>query len=670
MQPVILGTAGHIDHGKTQLIKALTGRNTDTMKEEKQRGITIDLGFTYFDLPDGDRAGVIDVPGHEKFLPNMVAGVCGMDLVLLTIAMDEGIMPQTREHVNILDALQVPGGIVVLTKYDRITPEESERIVGEIHEGLKDTVCFEWPMVLVSSLTGYGLEALKQEIANKAKTLVRNRNVSGRFRLPVDRVLSPKGVGTVVAGTLLSGHVYVNDPVELYPSGLRTRVKSVQVHGVSAQEGVAGQRVAILLNGIDKELVKRGDVAAYPETLTPTDRLDVRLKIFKDCGRVIKNQSRVHLHIGTTETICRVILMSKEELYAGESDYAQLVCEHPLTARKKDRFVIRFLSPLESVGGGVVINELPGKHKRKAGATLLEFSDEENDQLPELVMRWLSGKREMPVKPEEFVDTHRLKDEKVLETLRKMASRQQFALLPGKKWNYYWTFEAEDEKWQEVSKALSVFHKQHPFLSGAPRLYLKNGCFATWDAPRVDAYLDFLVREGRIVAVWNRPEQNGQETEPLCRIARSEAVYAKNDFVIVPDDKMKRFTSRILKSLQRNGANLIPIGTLMTEATSKEEFEDRIAYLVSIGKMIHIEGDYYTAPLVAKEIREKLTEYAKDHEQISFADLRDLLGTTRKSAKPLMAWLDREGITCWCGKETERTIHAQMFCRECDMLES
>lgn len=656
MQPVILGTAGHIDHGKTQLIRALTGRNTDTMKEEKQRGITIDLGFTYFDLPNGERAGVIDVPGHEKFLPNMVAGVCGMDLVLLTIAMDEGIMPQTREHVNILDVLQVPAGIVVLTKYDMIGQQEAERIEREIHEGLKDTVCFEWPMVMVSSLTGYGLEMLKQEIVKKAKTLVRNRSVSGRFRLPVDRVLSPKGIGTVVAGTLLSGHVYVNDPVELYPSGIRTRVKSVQVHGVPAQEGMAGQRVAVLLSGVDKDQVKRGDVAAYPDTLTPTDRLDVRLTIFKDCGRVIKNQSRVHLHIGTVETICRVILMSKEELHAGESDYAQLVCEHPLAVKKKDRFVIRFLSPLESVGGGIVIHEVAQKHKRKSEATLAEFSDEENNQLPELVMRWLSGKREKPVKLDEFVESHRFYDEKLIQTIGEMAGTQQFAFMQGKKSSYYWTFEAENQKWQEVQRILTAFHEQHPFLAGAPRLYLKNNCFASWDAQRVDAYLDFLVREGRVAAVCNRPEQDDEKKGAFRRIEKTELVYAKSDFSISVDDKMKRFTSRILKTLQRNGMNLIPVGTLMTEATTKKEFEDRITYLVSIGKLIHIEGDYYTAPLVAKEIREKLDEYAKDHEKISFAALRDLLGTTRKSAKPLMAWLDKEGITSWCGKETERTI--------------
>lgn len=640
MQPVILGTAGHIDHGKTQLIKALTGRNTDTMKEEKQRGITIDLGFTYFDLPNGERAGVIDVPGHEKFLPNMVAGVCGMDIVLLTIAMDEGIMPQTREHVNILDALQVPSGIVVLTKYDMIASQEAEQIAGEIHEGLKGTICYEWTSVMVSSLTGYGLEDLKQEIAKKSKTLVRNRNVSGRFRLPVDRVLSPKGIGTVVAGTLLSGHIYVNDQVELYPSGIQARVRSVQVHGVPALEGAAGQRVAVLLGGVDKNQVKRGDVAAYPQTLAPTDRLDVRLTIFKDCGRVIKNQSRVHLHIGTAETICRVILMSKEELHAGESDYAQLVCEHMLTAKKKDRFVIRFLSPLESVGGGSVIDEVPGRHKRKAQATLAQFSEEENNQLPELVMRWLTGKWEKPVKLDEFVESHRMQDEKLLQTIREMAVAQQFALMQGKKNCYYWTFEAEDQKWQEVQKTFAAFHGQHPLLMGAPRLYLKNGCFSSWDASRVDAYLDFLVCEGRIVK---------KET-------RSGTVFAKSDFVIVTDDKMKRFTSRVLKALQRNGVNLVPIGTLMTDATTREEFDDRISYLAEIGKLVPIEGDYYTAPLVAEEIRGKLAEYAKDHEKISFAELRDLLETTRKSAKPLMAWLDREGITCWCGKETERVL--------------
>ncbi len=640
MQPVILGTAGHIDHGKTQLIKALTGRSTDTMKEEKQRGITIDLGFTYFDLPNGERAGIIDVPGHEKFLPNMVAGVCGMDIVLLTIAMDEGIMPQTKEHTNILSALQVPCGIVVLTKYDTVDEKQADDIAQKIKEGLQETICCDWPMVMVSSLTGYGLDVLQQEIMKKAQGLMRSRNTSGRFRLPIDRVLSPKGIGTVVAGTMLSGHIHVNDPVELYPSGIMSRVKSIQVHGESEQEGVAGQRVAILLAGIEKKQVKRGDVAAFPKTLAVTDRLDVRLELFRDCRRTIKNQSRVHLHIGTTETICRVILMEKEELHEGEWDYAQLVCENPLTAKKDDHFVIRFLSPLESVGGGTVIQEFPGKHKRKDASTLTEFSEGENNRLPDLILRRLMGKEEKPVRLEEFAEPYRLQDEAWLGTIRQMTGQQQFAVMEGKKGCYYWSFEAEDRKWKEVSAALASFHRQHPFLAGAPRIYLKNHCFSSWDASRVDAYLQFLVCEGRILE-----QVNGTET-----------VYAKCDFVIVKDDKMKRFTSRILKTLQRNGADLVPIESLMTEATTKEEFRDRITYLVSVGKLILIEGDYYTAPLVAQEMRQKVLEYAKENDKLSFATLRDLLHTTRKSAKPIMAWLDKEGITSWCGKETERTL--------------
>lgn len=637
MCAVIIGTAGHIDHGKTMLIRALTGRDTDTLKEEKQRGITIDLGFTWFDLPGGERAGIIDVPGHEKFLPNMLAGVCGMDLVLVTIAADEGIMPQTKEHLNILSSLEVPAGILVLTKCDRIEPDRLPQRQQEITDALKHTMFAAWPVVCVSAVTGYGMEDLNRCIAAQAKSLVRNRDDRGRFRLPVDRVLSPKGIGTVAAGTLLSGHLHAGDPVEIYPGGMKTRIKSLQVHGESCDEAAAGQRTAILLAGVDKKQLKRGMTAAYPGSLSVTGRIDARLTLYEDCARTVKNQSRVHLYTGTAETICRAVLLSRDELKAGESDYVQLITDDPLAVKKKDRFVIRFLSPAETIGGGVILNELAPKHRRRDADTIQQLKDREEEKNSQIILAYLARFTIKPATVSELAGVGMAKEQLVQE-MDRLAECGQCVKFSGRKHVYYWTIAAEEQLWEQLRGFLGAFHQAHPFLVGTKRIEIKNNCFPTWDAARVDAYLSWLLGEGRITT-----DSSG-----------TEILYARSDFQLIPDEKMKKFTSRVLKTLQKKGMDLVEIDTLKTDIMSSEEFSDRIAYLEHIGKLVHVTGSLYMTPRMAAEVRERVERFFASEERISYGTLRDILGTSRKSAKPMMLWLDVQGLTSWCGKETER----------------
>lgn len=363
MKHIIIGTAGHIDHGKTTLIKALTGRNTDRLKEERERGISIELGFTYFDLPNGQRAGIIDVPGHEKFIKNMLAGVIGIDIVLLVIAADEGIMPQTLEHLAILDLLGIEKGFIVLTKTDLVDEEWVELVEDDIQNEIKDTFLRNSPIVRVSSTKGKGVEDVISLI-NEYSMELEDREADDIPRLPVDRVFSISGFGTVVTGTLLSGKFEIGDEVQIYPGDTLGRIRNLQVHDKDSNIAYAGQRVAINLAGVKKDNLHRGSVIASVDSMKDTMMLDVKVKLLKSLDRTIENRIRLKLYIGTEEVLCRMVLLDKDELHPGEEAYAQLRLEEKIVAKRGDRFILRFYSPMFTIGGGEILDPNPDKKKR------------------------------------------------------------------------------------------------------------------------------------------------------------------------------------------------------------------------------------------------------------------------------------------------------------------
>ena len=361
MKNIIIGTAGHIDHGKTALIRALTGKETDRWEEEKRRGITIDLGFTYFDLPSGDRAGIIDVPGHEKFVNNMLAGVIGMDIVILVIAADEGMMPQTREHVDIMSQLGVDKSIVVLNKCDLVDDEWKELVKEEIKEELIGSVFENANMIEVSAITGEGIDNLIKEIVNMTQDEMSTKDINTIARLPIDRSFSISGFGTIVTGTLISGSIKKDDELEIYPTGKKAKIRSIQVHGKDVKECFAGQRSAINISNLKKDEIKRGYVLAPPNSLEDTMMLDVKLNILNSSNRILSNRCRLHLFTGTSEVLCRAVLLDVEEAGPGDSCYAQLRLEGKIAVRRGDKFIVRFYSPLETVGGGVILDANPTK---------------------------------------------------------------------------------------------------------------------------------------------------------------------------------------------------------------------------------------------------------------------------------------------------------------------
>lgn len=374
---VLIGTAGHVDHGKTWLTKALTGMDTDRLPQEKTRGITIETGFAPLKLPDGTVAAIADVPGHEKFIKNMVAGAGGIDLAMLVVAADEGVMPQTEEHLEILSLLGISQGIIVLTKTDAVQEGQCRRAEEEIKRLCRNTFLEQASILRVSAKTGEGIEALREKLF-RLVSQVKEKRRDLPFCLPIDRVFTLKGFGTIVTGTLIQGSIKATDEAMLYPDEEMVKIRSIQVHGENQTIACAGQRVAVNLAGKQKEEISRGDILAAPESMQKTAAAEALLRIMKTAGRTVKSGSRVHLYHGAKELVCRVILKEKKELRPGEEGYARLRMEEETAVRKGEPFIIRFYSPVETIGGGVILEPGIKARSRETGRVSDREEKEEN----------------------------------------------------------------------------------------------------------------------------------------------------------------------------------------------------------------------------------------------------------------------------------------------------
>lgn len=637
LEHVIIGTAGHIDHGKTAMIRALTGRDTDTLKEEKERGISIDLGFTYFNLPNGQRAGVIDVPGHEKFLPNMLAGVCGMDLVLLVIALDEGIMPQTREHMDILEKLQVSGGILVLTKADCVDEEWADMAEEEIKAELKGTVFESWPCCRISSVLGTGINELKEEIIKEAASVKRIRNIKGFFRMPIDRVFSMKGLGTVVTGTVMEGSIHQDETIMIYPSEKLTKIKGIQIHGMLSEGAGAGQRAALLLTGIKKEEIKRGCVAAASHSMKICSFLDVKLEMVKHTGRTIKNRARVHLHIGTSQLLCKIVLLDSQELSQGQSGYAQLILEEDIAVKKKDRFIIRFYSPLETIGGGIILEEHPRKHKRFDAQILTELRNKEENNEEEIFLSLIEKNGFKPISVEVLEQQSGINKESLEMMAKELADCQKCVILYGKKSMYCWGFKAADRECRKMKTCLRDYHEQWPFRQGIETNILKNTYWKDWNINIFNAWINAL-------------EQNHT-------IQRNGTQISLSGFILSENELSDRILQMLTKTFSEAKYDLIDIKKLCPENMDETMYQDILRFLAEKNKIIRISEEYYTTPQIAAEIKDKVVKYFHTNTLLTYSSLRDLLGNTRRSARPIMAYLDEHKITRECGREADRIAY-------------
>lgn len=625
MKHLIIGTAGHVDHGKTALVKAMTGVDTDRLKEEKERGISIELGFTSLELPSGRKAGIVDVPGHERFIKHMLAGAGGFDLVLLVIAADEGVMPQTREHLDIIQLLQVKKGVVVLTKADLVDEEWLELVTEEVREFLQDTVLEKAPLVTVSAVTGQGIAALLELLDHVAEE-TESKTAAGTPRLPVDRVFSVTGFGTVVTGTLVAGQLRVGDMVKVQPAGLTARVRSLQVHGKKVEVAGAGQRVAANLAGLEVEQVSRGSVVAGTDSLVPSHRLDVHLLLLDSADRPLKNRERVRFHIGSGETLGRVVLLDREELAPGATAYAQVELEEMVAAVKGDRFVIRSYSPLWTIGGGTVIDAAPGrKHKRFRSEVLGALATRERGTPEEILEHYLRDNATLPEIADVAAGTG-LQVSEVKELAQRLAREDRLKIITGDGKSYLTANEVYRCWAGELEQMLDSYHREYPLREGYPKLELRSRKFAALN----NKLFQFLL---------NSLEKNGE-------IRCTAQAVARPSFTSGPGPGQAGLVEKILSEMSGNGfqppawSELVGMSGL-DEAAGMELLQ----YLLRTGELVRVGENLFFPRETLGAAREQVVDYLRQKGGITVGELRDLLQTSRKYALPLLEYFDKEKIT-------------------------
>jgi len=612
----ILGAAGHVDHGKTALITALTGTNTDRLKEERERGISIELGFAEFDLTDGIKLGVVDMPGHEKFVKQMVSGAGGVDLAFLVVAADEGVMPQTVEHLEIMDSLGVASGIVVMTKIDMVDEDFLGVATEEAIELVEGTFLEGKPVVAVSAHTGQGLEQLKEALRLEALALP-VRKEEGTFRLPVDRVFTLPGAGVVVTGTCWSGSVKDGDRLIVQPSGEKVRVREVQVHGSKAPKGTSGQRLALALHGVKKDEVDRGFQILADQSIVPTRRLDIRANVMGHYKGVIKNRQRVHVHHAGREVLGRIVLLDEQEL-GGEggprSGLAQMHLESELMAARDDRLVLRFYSPVVSIAGGVVLDANPQRHKRFDEKTqeilmIMEEGDTSDLFLQNLKAAGLAG---LPV-----AEAMGQQDDPA-------------ALLVGKR---LYLKELLDELAEKISSLVDDYAARFPLRLGIPKEETRRKCKFKAGIAEWNAICRELAQEGRWLVVGDRIGKNSEGpalSDELSAAVKGATAELAGFGLNWPGLDYWAEDSPVFKKS----------GTL-------KDFKplEVSRYLVDHSLAVAINNDYLVSVEAYASLVEKLKAHFAEEEEMLFATFRQLSGLTRKLGIPMLEHLDQTGVT-------------------------
>jgi len=624
MKNIIIGTAGNIDHGKTTLIKALTNIDTDRLEEEKKRGITIDLGFAFFNLPSGKRAGIVDVPGHEKFIKNMLAGVSGIDLVLFVISAEEGVMPQTQEHLDILSILDVQKGIVVLTKTDLVDEEWLFLMKEDLKETFKGTFLENAPMMGVSSITKEGFPELIETI-DKISDEVELKSASSAVRMPIDRVFTLTGHGTIVTGTLVEGHVSEGEALTIFPSMKEAKVRSIQVHSESVKTAYAGQRVAINVTGIKKSEINRGEILAHPESMQVTSMLDVKLKLLTHSGRELKNWTRLRLYHGTKEILCRLVLLDKETLKPGEECFAQLRLEEPTACKYGDHFVVRFYSPLETIGGGTILDPNALKHKRFKQDILDELLFKEAGNQDEILDNLIRKFSESFMNIDEYVKQSGLLKEEVLEQVDRLKSEGVIVEL-SKQVLLHKEFILSKE--QEMLTVINDYHEKYPIRIGMPKEELRNKLFPSIKNKVFDEvleYYDVINVRGKYISYVD-----------------FEIEYSKSQAYMIKDIK---------ETLKGDGFKPTLMGDLLKKHPKEKHAKDIILNLVEMKELIRLNDSIYLTSEVFDSAVSLLKKEFEAKGKLSLAECRDILNTSRKFIVPIMEYLDNQGITKRVGDE-------------------
>lgn len=627
MPDLIIGTAGHIDHGKTQLVKALTGTDTDRLKEEKLRGITIELGFARFILPSGKSVSLIDVPGHERFIKTMLAGVAGIDAALLVIAADEGIMPQTREHLDILQLLEVKQLIVVINKIDLVEPEYLMLVQDEIKEFLENTVYQNSPSVNISALRGDGIEELKSILDTGLKTLISSKTKKGPARLPLDRVFTKQGFGTVATGTLFNGIIKVGDNLQEPLKDKKTKVRSLQVHDKSVEFAKAGQRVAINLTGLEPKDLTRGDVLATPDFLQASSRLDVSCYLLKSSPYSLLPHTRVRFHQGTREALGRIVLLDRQELSPGEQAMIQIYLEEPVAVIRGDHYIIRSYSPVHTIGGGRILEPLAIKHKNKNAKKHIRDLEIKATGDPEKLISLFLEKSGTLVTINEISRFLYWGIEDTQKIIKRLLNSKRIIAVPAGE-DTYLCCEAALKRWAEfISQEIEKQLGNNLLELGLNKEQLRTRCFSSWTMKEFNALLGYLLQE-KMFSLFD-----GQYLIPFAY--RKKAENSWNERI---EDIKKYFIGQRW---------IIPPWSKVVEEIGLDEKAGAqlLQYLLRTGNIISLGGELYLTLDLLEEAKKVLAANYASGEQFSVAEVRDLLNTTRKVVVPVLEYLDKLGYT-------------------------
>ena len=627
MKNIIIGTAGHVDHGKTRLIKALSGIDTDRLEEEKKRGITIELGFAHIPNDAGYNIGVIDVPGHEKFIKNMLAGIGGIDFVLFVVAADEGIMPQTREHFEILQALGIDDGIIAITKTDMVDEEWLELVQEDIRDYVEGSFLEGKPMIPVSAKSGENIDLLKEEIIRKCDRESKRIEAPEMFRLPVDRVFIKSGFGTVVTGTLMDGTCSLNDEVHVFPEETPAKIRGIQTYGNDVEQAVAGQRTAINLSGVRKEDIRRGDVIAAKGAVSVTGMLDVKLKIFDSSERMVLNNSRVHLYCGSKEVLTKVILMDRDALSAGEEAYVQFRLEEPIAVRRGDRFIIRFYSPIITIGGGQILDAVPEKHKRNRENVLEGFRMLESGNISDIFVLKTGGHKfyskelllqELGMLPE----TGNREIERCIEE-DKLVELEDGTILAAAK------FQMMTDR---LIQLLQEYHESNPLAEGMPKQELQSRLRDTWH-----------IQEDKIIlGAVHRLMNLGMLTD-------CGKTVSMQGFEAVLTPEQEKLKERIAGIYKDAGIEIPKNDEIYALDSDKRVINAIFDRLYKEGVLVKVDPSYN----ISQEGWNRVAAAARTagaEGSFVLADFRDTLNTSRKYASVYLAALDRAGITVFDGE--------------------
>jgi selenocysteine-specific elongation factor len=625
--PYVIGTAGHIDHGKTSLIKALTGTDTDRLKEEKERGISIDLGFAHLDLPDGTSAGVVDVPGHERFIKNMLAGAHGIDLVLFTVAADDGVMPQTEEHLDIVHLLGVRMAIFVITKADLVAPSRITDVEEEIDILTLGTTLENSPKLAVSSVTGQGVEELKELILKTLKSAT-HAAPSGYFRLPVDRAFVLQGHGVVVTGTALSGEIKAGEQVRCLPGNSLFRVRSLQVHGQPVERAGWGQRVAINLTGPERASIERGQVICHEKLSLTSERFDAFLEVRPAAAKGIKNHQRLRIHMGAAERLGKIVLLGdRHKAEPKESVYCQITLEEPLLVLRGDHFVARDETAQRTLGGGRVIHPWPKRHKRGESDLSQRLQVLQGGDFAEILATFLNESSAFALPIDAIYQFLNLREE---EARQKVDAQKSLRALTAEGERVYTT----DLKWQRLKeqlvKNLTVFHAGHPLVPGMDMEELR-GKLAFELAPKIfRVVLDLFINE-KLIA----------REENLLRLASHQVKLGGQETLLM--EKIKKILGAQplappdLKEIEKQAA--VPRGRL----------NEVIRLLEREGTVVRVTADMYFLTSSIEQLRATLVRFLTEKGEMNAAAFRDLVGSSRKYIIPLLEYFDRDGLTIRIG---------------------